>query len=106
MERSTIDRLLTSLNSGKDGQEVLTTTKPPMPVPTSRFRGQGLVNELIRDMGQGSERDSRLSYDWQLRAWTMPDYFMESYILHAKEFKSSEVCTILDVFAAAPELGT
>ena len=77
-----------------------------MPVPTSRFRGQGLVNELICDMGQEGERDSRLSYDRQLRMSTMPDYFTESYVLHAKEFKSSEVCTILDVFAAASELGT
>ena len=62
MERSTIDRLLTSLNSGRDGQEVLTTTEAPMPVPTSRFRGQGLVNELIHAWVRKA-KDSRLSYD-------------------------------------------
>ena len=81
MERCTIDRLLISLNSGRDGQEILTTTQPPMTVPTSRFRGQGLVNELICDMSQGGERDSKLSYDRQLRVWTMPDYITEGYIL-------------------------
>ena len=65
MERSTIDWLLTSLNSGRDGQEVLTTMEVPTPLPTSQFRGQGLVNELIRDMGHGGGRNSRLSYDRQ-----------------------------------------
>ena len=39
VERSTIDRLLVSLNSGRDGQEVLTTTQPSSPVPISRFQG-------------------------------------------------------------------
>ena len=51
-------------------------------------------------------RDPKLSYDRQAGSWTLPNYFTENYTRHAEEFKSPEVCTILDVFAAAPELGT
>ena len=107
VERSTIDRLLVSFNSGKDGQEVLTTTARPLePAPMNRFQGRELVNELIRDMSGGGPRNTQLSYDRQQGMWTLPDFFTENYTRHAEEFKSPEVCTILDVFAAAPELGT
>ena len=103
---TTIDRLLVSLNSGKDGQEVLSTTERPLePAPRSHFEGRELVSELIQDMSGVGSRNPKLSYDWQMGTWTLPDFFTENYTRHAEEFKSPEVCTVLDVFAAAPELG-
>ena len=67
VERSTIDRLLVSLNSGKDGQEVLSTTGRPLePAPMNHFQGRKLVGELIRDMSGVDSRNPKLSYDRQL----------------------------------------
>ena len=58
VERSTIDRLLVSLNSGKDGQEVVSTTGQPLePSPMPQFQGRELVDELIRDMSGVDARD-------------------------------------------------
>ena len=107
VERSTIDRLLVSLNSGKDGQEVVSTTEQPLGTASMpQFQGRELVDELIRDMSGVDARDPKLSYDRQLGSWTRPDYFTENYTRHAEEYKSPKVCTILDVFEAAPELVT
>ena len=83
-----------------------TTERPLEPAPVNRFQGRELVSELIRDMSGVDSRDPKLSYDRQLGVWTLPDFFTEDYTLHTEKFKSPEVCTILDIFAAAPELGT
>ena len=106
VERSTIERILTSLNSGGDGRDVLTTTALPVARPMSRFRGMGLVDELIQGFANGEARDPKLMYDRQTHQWTHPDYFTVEYLQHAQECSSEEVCTVVDVFAAAPEVGT
>ena len=79
VERSTIKRILTSLNSAGDGQGVLTTTESPVAKPTSRFRGMGLVNKLIQGFANGETRDPKLTYDRQLHQWTHPDFFTAEY---------------------------
>ena len=95
VERSTIDRLLVSLNSGNDGLEVVSTTGLPLePAVGPQFQGRDLVEELIRDMNGVDTRDPKLSYDRQGGSWTKPDYFTENYTRHAEEYKSPEVCTI------------
>ena len=35
---------------------------------------------------------------------TQPEFFTPAYIQHAQEFRSAEICTVVDVFAAAPEV--
>ena len=74
--------------------------------PTSRFQGRSLVNELIQGFASGEARDPKLTYDRQQHQWVQPDYFMKEYVQHAQEFKSEEMCTVVDDFAAAPEVGT
>ena len=106
VERSIIERILTSLNSGSDGRDVQTTTSFPVAKPASRFRGMGLVDELIQGFANGEARDPKLTKDWQVHQWTHPDFFTVEYLQHAQEFSSGEVCTVVDVFAAAPEVGT
>ena len=48
VERSTIDRLLVSLNSGNDGQEVVSTTGRPLePASGPQFQARELVEEPV-----------------------------------------------------------
>ena len=98
VQRSTIERILTSLNSGGNAQEVLTTTAIPFAKPTSRFRGKNLVDELIQGFANGEDRNSRLTYDRQTGQWTYPDFFTVEYLQHAQEFRSEEMCTFFSFF--------
>ena len=67
--------------------------------------GRSLVEELIGEFASSKEaRNPTLAYDRQLGQWTYPDFFTPAYIQHAQEFRSAEVCTVVDVFAAAPEI--
>ena len=72
--------------------------------PPPRFRGRSLVDELIAGYAAGETRNPKLVYDQQARRWTFPDYFSAEYQQHAHEYRSEEVCTIMDVFTAAPEI--
>ena len=90
-EKSTIERILTSLNSGGDAQDVLTTTAIPVAKPTSRFRGKDLVDELIQGFASREDRNPKLTYDRETRQWTYPDFFTVEYLQHAQEFRSEEM---------------
>ena len=104
VERSTIERILTRLNSGGDVQEVLAKTEISTLQPPPRFKGRSLVEELITGFAEGEDRSPLLVYDRQARKWQFPDYFTAEYMENAREYKSEEVCTVLDVFTAAPEV--
>ena len=105
VQRSTIDRILDSLNSGEDAQQVLMTTVPPRTRPTQQMSGRSLVEKLIGELAASREsRNPKLVYDRQVEQWTHPEFFTPAYIQHAKEYRSAEVCTVVDVFGAAPEI--
>ena len=53
VERSTIEKILTSLNNGGDPQEVLANTEISTLQPPPRFRGRSLVEELINGFAGG-----------------------------------------------------
>ena len=95
---------MTSLNNGGDAQEVLANTEISTLQPPPRFRGRSLVEELINGFAGGEERSPLLVYDRQARSWKFPDYFTAAYMQHAREYKSEEVCTVMDVFTAAPKV--
>ena len=104
VERSTIEKILTSLNSGGNVQEVLARTEISTLQPPPRFRGRSLVEELVTGFAGSEERSPLLVYDRQAGKWQFPDYFTAAYMQNAREYKSEEVCTVLDVFTAAPEV--
>ena len=87
-----------------DGLDVLSTTEVVTLHPPPRFSGRSLVDELIGGFAADETRNSKLVYDQQARRWTFPDYFTAEYQQHAREYRSEEVCTIMDVFTAAPEI--
>ena len=99
-KRSTIDRLLASLNSGKDGSEVVRTTERPVPT-TDLFRGRSLANELVKGLDSEEPSTQSMEYDRQAGNWGYPSIFDEIYINHTQEFKSEEVCTSVDLFNAS-----
>ena len=107
VQRSTIDRILEGLNKGQDMQSVLTTTTPMRERPTPRFRGRTIVEELVGELADSRKLlNPTLVYDRQEGQWTYPDFFTPSYLQHAEEYRSPEVCTVVDVFVAAPEIET
>ena len=55
VQRLTIERILESLNSGEDVQQVLTTTVSPERQPTQKMRGRSLVEELIGEFAASRE---------------------------------------------------
>ena len=86
---------------------MLTTTVPSREIPTPWFRGRTIVEELVGELAASRKLlNPALVYDRQEEQWTYPDFFTPSYIQHAQEYRSAEVCTVLDVFAAAPEIET
>ena len=85
---------------------MVTTQATPTPT-TGRFRGRGLVNELIQEYDRDVHMGTKpLSYDRQQQRWLFPSYFDEEYLNHTQEYKSEEVCTAVDVFTVPPEVGT
>ena len=104
-KRSTIDRLLSSLNIGKDGSEVVRTTTRLKPT-TDRFRGRSITNELVKGLDQDEPFTQSMEYDRQLGNWGYPSSFDEMYVNHTQEFKSEELCKSVDVFNAPPEVVT
>ena len=84
VQRSTIDRILENLNKGQDVQPVLTTTVPSRKIPTPRFRGRTIVEELVGELADSRKLlNPTLVYDRQEEQWTYPDFFTPSYIQHA-----------------------
>ena len=105
VERSTIEKILMSLNNGGNAEEVLANTEISTLQPPPRFSGRSLVDELISSGFAGEDqRRSTLTYDRNARSWNLPDYFTAEYLQHAREYKMEEVCTVEDVFTAAPEI--
>ena len=94
VERSTIERIINSLNNGGNGQDVLSTTEVVTLRPPPRFSGRSLVEELIDGYATDETRNAKLVYDQQAGRWTFPDYFSAEYQQHAREYRSEEVCTI------------
>ena len=65
-----------------------------------------MVDELIQGFANGEDRNPKLTYDRETRQWTYPYFFTVEYLQHAEEFRSEEMCTVVDVFAAALEVET
>ena len=84
VQRSTIERILESLNNGEDVQKVLTTTVSPERRPTPSMSGRSLVEELIEGFASGETQNPSLTYDRQLGRWTYPDFFSAAYLQHAQ----------------------
>ena len=73
IERSTIERIINSLNNGGNGQDVLSTTEVVTLQPPPRFSGRSLVEELIDGFATDETRNAKLVYDQQSGRWTFPD---------------------------------
>ena len=65
------------------------------------------MEELAGELADSRKHlNPSLVFDRQEEQWTYTDFFTPSYIQHAQEYRSAEVCTVVDVFAAAPEIET
>ena len=62
-----------------------------------------LLQEFSRDEPMGN---IKLTYDRQRHQWTHPSFIDVEYLKHAQEYKSEELCTIVDVFVAPSEVDT
>ena len=65
------------------------------------------MEELVGELADSRKLlNPTLVFDRQAEQWTYLDFFTPSYVQHAQEYRSTEVCTVVDVFAAAPEIET